>query len=104
MDVEERQVYGEWNNDKPKDSRQEMLSNVFLQFKNINASKIGFNQFTIVWPFFMSRISHRSIKTAIPMVNTVRIPLTFDPQVQAINAPVAMSHVHHSAENSLENY
>jgi hypothetical protein len=35
------------------------------------------------------------------MVNTVRIPLTLEPHVHAINIPVRISQVHHSTENSL---
>jgi hypothetical protein len=56
---------------------------------------------TMVYPFRISRMSQRSIKTAIPMVITVRIPLTFDPHVHAMKAPVMTSQVHHSGENSL---
>jgi hypothetical protein len=49
----------------------------------------------------MSRVSHKSIKTAIPIARTVRMPFTLDPHAQAIKTPVAMSQPHHSTVNSL---
>jgi len=39
--------------------------------------------------------------TAIPIVKTVRMPLTFEPHVQAIKTPVTISQSHHSEVNSL---
>lgn len=103
MDIEERQIDDEWHNNKADCSRHEMFPNVLLQTQQYkHEMKRSFVQPTMVWPFLMSRISQRSIKTAIPIVITVKIPLTFDPQVHAMNAPVAISHVHHSVENSLE--
>lgn len=56
---------------------------------------------TMVAFFLTSRRSHKSIKTAIPIVTTVKMPLTLEPHVHAMKVPVAMSHVHHSVENSL---
>jgi hypothetical protein len=57
---------------------------------------------TMVWPSFLwSRISHKSIKTASPMATTVKIPLTLEPQVQAMKTPVRTNQVHHSGVNSL---
>ena len=56
---------------------------------------------TIEWPFLISRISHRSINTARPMVTTVKIPLTLEAHVHAMNVPVASNQPHHSGENSL---
>lgn len=41
------------------------------------------------------------MRTAIPMQATVRIPLTLEPQVQAMNTPVRDNQTHHSVENSL---
>ena len=46
-------------------------------------------------------MSQRSIKTAMPIEKTVSMPLTLEPHVHAMNVPVAISHVHHSMENSL---
>lgn len=37
----------------------------------------------------------------MPIVNTVRIPFTLEPHVNAMKAPVATSQNHHSAVNSL---
>ena len=55
-------------------------------------------------PLRWSKSFQRSINTAIPIVTTVRIPLTFEPQVQAMNVPVAKSQPHHSGVNSLQNH
>jgi hypothetical protein len=57
---------------------------------------------TIECPFLMSRRSQRSMRTATPMVATVRMPLTLDAHVHAINTPVATSQPHQPGENSLE--
>jgi hypothetical protein len=68
----------------------------------MKASKTENNMgLTIEWPFLTSRISQRSIRTAIPIVITVKIPFTFEPQVNAMKVPVAISQPHHSVENSL---
>jgi len=56
----------------------------------------------MVWPSFLwSRIPHKSIRTASPMATTVKIPLTLEPQVQAMKTPVRINQVHHSGLNSL---
>ena len=49
----------------------------------------------------MSKISHRSMMTAIPMATTVRIPFTLDAHVRAINVPQARIQSHQSKEKSL---
>jgi hypothetical protein len=35
------------------------------------------------------------------MVTTVKMPFTFEPQVQAMKKPVAINQLHHSTVNSL---
>ena len=53
-------------------------------------------------PFFMSRMSQRSIRTGMPIATTVKIPLTLEDHAQAMKVPVPSSHPHHSGENSLD--
>jgi hypothetical protein len=101
MDIEKRQINDEWHNNQPDASGDEMSTEVILYGKSTNSSFANGVRLTMGWPFLISRRSQRSIKTAMPIVRTVRTPLTFEPQVQAMKTPVAISHVHHSGENSL---
>ena len=50
----------------------------------------------------ISRRSHRSISTAAPNVKKIIMPLILLPRLHARQTPVAMSHIHHSGENSLQ--
>ena len=50
----------------------------------------------------MSKRSHKSTRTAIPIATTVSTPFTLEPQAQAIKIPVAINQPHHSGVNGLQ--
>ena len=52
--------------------------------------------------FRMSKRSHKSTRTAIPIATTVSTPFTLEPQAHAINIPVAINQPHHSGVNDLQ--
>lgn len=106
VDVEERKVENEWQQDKADGARAEVLPEIVLVQKHISdrGARDGEpGKRTIECPSLLwSRTSHKSIRTAKPIVATVRMPFTFEPHVHAMNVPVRKSHVHHSGVNSLQ--
>jgi hypothetical protein len=52
--------------------------------------------------FRMSKRSHKSTRTAIPIEITVSTPFTLEPQAHAIKIPVAINQPHHSGANGLQ--
>lgn len=102
MHVEECQVEKDGHNNQPYCSSSEVSPKVVLKQCELEVARNNMlRKFTIVYPFLISRMSQRSTRTAMPIVNTVRIPFTLEPHVNAMKAPVATSQNHHSAVNSL---
>lgn len=103
MDVEEREVDEERYNNQSNCSRCEVSPEVCLNKDNTRQKSNPADQQMVLAMVLLlsSRRPHKSIKTAIPIVATVRTPLTFEPHVNAMNVPVARSHSHHWVENSL---
>jgi hypothetical protein len=50
----------------------------------------------------ISKRSHKSTRTAIPIATTVSTPFTLEPQAHAIKIPVAINQPHHSGVNGLQ--
>jgi hypothetical protein len=49
----------------------------------------------------ISKRSHKSTRTAMPIATTVSMPFTLEPQAHAIKTPVAINQPHHSGVNGL---
>lgn len=50
----------------------------------------------------ISKRSHKSTRTAMPMAKTVSMPFTLEPQAHAMKTPVAINQPHHSGVNALQ--
>jgi hypothetical protein len=98
MDPEEQEVQDERHNNETNHSVGEVSIKVgLLSAPPLMAMK---RQLTMECPFLMSRISHRSYKTAAPMLIKVNSPTILQPRVQASEAPVAKSQNHQVRVNS----
>ena len=103
MNPEERKVNNGRHQDETDNPGHKMPPKVVLVDTVTNDCHRGERNPTIECPFWISRISHRSTSTAVPIVRNVNNPTILDPRVAANEAPVAIIQNHQSNENSLDN-
>ena len=102
VDPEEEEVKDQRNNDETNHPGEEVFGNAFLLMSGRVA--VCRNRALTLSDFLQSKRSQRSTMTAMPIATTVRIPLTLEDQVQAMNTPVASIQAHQSNVNSLSNF
>jgi hypothetical protein len=101
MDPEEREVKNERYGDQPECTGSEMTPEVFLETDELVMRGLNKQTLTMDEFFRMSKRSHKSTRTATPMVTTVSTPFTLEPQAHAMKIPVAIIQPHHSGVNDL---
>ncbi len=102
MDPEKRKVDEEWYQDQSNCTGSKVAPKVFLERNEIMMVGVSVKiKLTMDGFFRMSKRSHKSTRTAIPIATTASIPFTLEPQAHAIKTPVAINQPHHSGVNGL---
>ena len=102
MDPEKRKINNERYRDQSNCTGYKVAPKEFLEWHEIMICTRVKNTLTMEGFFRMSKRSHKSTRTAIPIATTVSMPFTLEPQAHAIKIPVAINQPHHSGVNDLQ--
>jgi hypothetical protein len=101
MDPEKRKVDNERYHDQSNCTGSKVAPKEFLERHEVYV-RVSETQLTMDVFFLISKRSHKSTRTAMPIATTVSMPFTLEPQAHAIQTPVPINQPHHSGVNGLQ--